>query len=377
MWRQEPRRPVKYAAQEMRKAGGSPERALRGATRWANRRVTLALAASAAWCGAGLCSSLPAAGGTPVGRPVPAKSGALVRAPVTAEGTYSVRTLRLSLREPAGAGLAKRTVPTQIWAPVPPAAAAPQRKAPQRYPLVVFSPGYDLSVGAYRGLLAAWASAGLVVAAPTYPHTGPGDPPALDEGDIVNHPRDLRFVIASVVALAHRPHSGLFGLVDGSEVGIAGHSDGGDVALGVGYNSCCRDSLVRAVAVLSGAELASFGGSYFAVPSPPLLVIQGNEDSINLPVCSSQIYDSAKGAKFYLNLLGAGHEPPYAGPQTGPKQDREIVTKATIDFFEAELAGEHAAVAALSSVGNVPGVATIRAGGTGPPEPGSCPGAPA
>lgn len=335
------------------------------------------LAVSAAGCGTNLYSSLPASRGAPATRPVPAKSGDLISAPVTVEGTYRVRTLRLSLTEPAGAGLAQRTLPTQIWAPVPPPAAAEKRKAQQRYPLVVFSQGYDLSVGAYRGLLAAWASAGLVVAAPTYPRTDPGDPAALDESDIVNHPRDLRFVIASLVALARRPHSGLFGLVDGSEVGIAGHSDGGDVTLAVGANACCRDPLVKAVAVLSGAELVSFGPSYFGVPSPPLLVVQGNEDSVNLPVCSAQIYDSAKGTKFYLNLLGAGHEPPYAGPESGPKQDRGIVTRATTDFFEAELAGEHGAVAAMRAAGKVPGVATISAGGMAPPEPGSCPGAPA
>jgi dienelactone hydrolase len=298
--------------------------------------------------------------------------------PVTPEGTYRVRTSRIMIAEPAGVGRPDRLLPTEVWIPMPsrPTARRPGKARPP-YPVVVFSQGYDLSVAAYSGLLAGWSSAGFVVAAPTYPHTDPSDPAELNESDIINHPSDLRFVISMLVRLAHQPHSVLFGLIDDSEIGIAGHSDGGDVTLAVADNSCCRDTAVKAVAVFSGAELDSFGGTYFRTPSPPLLVVQGNEDTINFPVCSTQIYDSAKGTKFYLDLLGAQHEPPYAGPLMAPKADRGIVARVTTYFFDAELADEPAALAALRSAGAVPGVASIRQGGTAPTEPGRCPGAPA
>jgi dienelactone hydrolase len=313
----------------------------------------------------------PAPGRLAVGPASPAQAA------LTPDGTYGVRVLRFTLVEPAGAGLPERVLPTQVWAPVVPrrtAVAGTAHRPP--YPLVVFSQGYDLAVGAYAGLLASWASAGFVVVAPAYPGTNPSPGAALDEADIINHPRDLRFVIATVVAMSHQRRSALQGLVDPSEVGIAGHSDGGDVTVAVGDNSCCRDGLVKAVAVLSGAELVSFGGTYFGAPSPPLLVVQGNEDNINFPACSTQIYDSARGTKFYLDLLDAGHEPPYAGPETGPRQDRGIVTRVTTDFFDAELAHEPGALAAMRAAASAPGVASLRVGGLAPPEPGGCPGAP-
>ena len=49
-------------------------------------------------------------------------------------------------------------------------------------------------------------------------------------------------------------------------MGIAGQSDGGDVSLATADNTCCYDPAIKAVAVFSGAELSSFGGTYFAGP---------------------------------------------------------------------------------------------------------------
>ena len=113
---------------------------------------------------------------------------------MTSDGSYAVGTTTLPIVEPGGAGgTADRSLPTAIFYPGREAAAGeaagvqPDRShAP--YPLLVFSQGYDLSVQAYSTLLRDWASAGFVVAAPTYPHTDPGDPGALDENDIITTP---------------------------------------------------------------------------------------------------------------------------------------------------------------------------------------------
>jgi predicted dienelactone hydrolase len=196
----------------------------------------------------------------------------------------------------------------------------------------------------------------------------------VDENDIVNHPGDLRFVITTVLAAARRRTSLLSGLVNPGEIGVVGHSDGADVTLAVADSSCCRDPQVKAAAVLSGAELASFGGSYFAGPPVPLLVAQGSADIVNFPACSRQIYDEASTPKYYLDLLGAGHEPPYAGPQIDPAQ-RRAVARVTTDFFGAELLGERGGTAAMTIDGDTPGVARVTSGGSAPPAPGSCPGA--
>jgi predicted dienelactone hydrolase len=260
-----------------------------------------------------------------------------------------------------------------VWYPATDAGGAlrPDRVGAP-FPLLVFSQGYDLSVSAYTSLLEAWASAGFVVAAPTYPHTDPSAPAALDESDIVNHPADLRFVITSLIDTARTSGSVVSGLVNSEEIGLVGHSDGGDVSLAVAENSCCRDTRVKAVAILSGAELATFGGTYFEVGSVPLLVVQGSADTINVPACSTQIYDEAQPPRFYLDLVGAEHEEPYIDLGTY----RQVVERVTSKFFSATLAGQRSAATSMMSQGNVAGFAKITAAASAPDASGSCPGAP-
>jgi len=211
------------------------------------------------------------------------------------------------------------------------------------------------------------------VAAPTYPHTDPSDAADLDEYDIVNHPADFRYVLTSVLDLSSQRGSVLSGLIDPNAVAAIGHSDGGDVSLAVAANSCCRDPRVTAVVVLSGAELASLGGTYFSASSVPLLVVQGDADTVNPPGCSVQLYDAAKAPKYYLDLLGAGHEPPYI--ETGTPV-ANVVATVTTDFLDAQLYGQHPALEAMTSAGALPGVAEIVTGAAAPTVSGPCPGAP-
>jgi predicted dienelactone hydrolase len=291
------------------------------------------------------------------------------------EGTFAVGTTELNIVEPPPAeGAPARHLPTEVWYPAVSTGGTLVRgrtRAP--FPLVVFSQGFDLGVPEYSALLADWASAGFVVAAPSYPHTDPSDPATLDESDIVNHPADLRYVITTVVDTARHPSSAISGLVDDAEIAVVGHSDGGDVSLAVAANSCCHDPRVKAAVILSGAELASFGGTYFAGGSPyvPLLVVQGSADTVNFPACSTQIYGEAGSPKFYLDLLGATHEPPYVS--AGSYQ--QVVAQVVTDFLDAELLGQ-GAFRTMAHDGNVSGTAQLVEGSAAPPEPGNCPGAP-
>jgi dienelactone hydrolase len=267
---------------------------------------------------------------------------------------------------------APRVVPIAVRYPATRAGAgAPAARSGAPYPLLVFSQGYAYPVSRYSALLTAWAEAGFVVAAPTYPHTDPGQD--IDEGDILYHPADLRAAITAVLRASGRSGTALSGLVDAAQVGVVGQSDGGDVTLAVAANTCCRDVRVRAAAILSGAELGSYGGTYFpGGSSVPLLVVQGSDDRINPPACSQQLYDAAPPPKYYLDLIGAGHIPPY----TRPVPDRATVETVTTDFFLAELAGEHAELAAMREAGTVAGRAALTSGSIAPPAPGDCPGAP-
>jgi len=234
---------------------------------------------------------------------------------------------------------------------------------------VVFSQGFDVSAASYAALLDAWASAGYVVAAPTYPDTDPSASGGPNEQDIVNHPADLRYVIQTLVSA---PPAAVSRVLDSSEVAVVGQSDGGDVSLAAAGNTCCRSNAVKAAVILSGAELSSFGGTYFRSKPVPLLVVQGDNDTINPPACSAQIYDQARPPRHYLGLPGAEHLPPYLDAGT----DQAIVERATIDFLNGYLKRVSQSLATLNKDGSLAGVAAITSSPQAPITPGSCPGAP-
>jgi predicted dienelactone hydrolase len=300
--------------------------------------------------------------------------GAVLGGPVTtlrspqapAAAVYPVAGAAFVFSEPVPGGGA-RLLPTRAWYP------AQGGGAP--YPLVLFAVGYDIDVSAYAQLLTHWAAAGFVVVAPQFPHNSPQLPSSLDENDIVNHPADLSFVLTAVLRTAAHAGSPLSGIVDAREIAVVGHSDGAEVALAVADNSCCRDGRVRAVAVLAGAELDSFPGTYFGGPRLPLLVAQGDADAVNPPACSAELYDQAKSPKYYLDLLGAGHEPPFAGPSAGALAYRAVVERVTTAFLEGVLKGSRSALMMLAGAGDVAGVARLIDAPRAPFEPGTCPGA--
>lgn len=280
-----------------------------------------------------------------------------------------VRTLHID--EPSSPGIATgtsagrpiRALPTLLLYP----AAATVRQADRRgapadaaaapFPLIVFSQGFDQPVSAYRGLLDAWARAGYVVAAPTYPRTSPGAPGGVDEADILHHPTDLRFEISTLIRRAHGASGPLGGLINTGRIAIAGQSDGAAVTLAAAANSCCRIPAVKAAMILSGSELSSFGGSYYRSSTVPLLVTQGDRDTINLPGCSAALYDQAPEPKYYVDLLGAEHLPPY----TEPGAARNYVAAATVAFLGSYLEHDRSPLRRMLRARAVPRVARLTA----------------
>lgn len=293
--------------------------------------------------------------------------------PITRIGTYPVATTSLTVHV-GGLSATDDQLPTTVWYPT--TRPSTGHRAAGRYPLLVFSQGFDVPVSSYSALVTDWASAGFVVAGPTYPHTAPSTPTTLDRADLVHHPVDLRAVITTMIDAGHTPRSVLSGRINGLEVGLVGQSDGGDVSLAVADNSCCRITGVKATAILSGAEYENFGGQYFEPGTPvgpPLLVVQGTEDTINPPVCSEALYDAATAPKYYLDLLDATHLGPYT-ESTSPYL--AVVASVTTDFFEGELAGQRAALARMTASGDVPGVTNLSSASMAPPAYGTCPTAP-
>jgi predicted dienelactone hydrolase len=238
-------------------------------------------------------------------------------------------------------------------------AGAPAARAAGPFPLIVFGHGFAVTPGLYARLLHAWAQAGYVVAAPVFPLEQANAPGGPNEGDLINQPQDMRFVITRMLAAGATVGQALSGTVDARRVGVAGQSDGGDTALAVAYDAPFRDARVRAAVILSGARIP---GVAFAFPrhgSPPLLATQGSADPVNPPSSTHAFYDAAPRPKYLLDLPGASHLPPYSTqqPQVG------IVERVTVAFLRAYLSGDGGGSPArrLSALGNVAGAATLQA----------------
>lgn len=291
---------------------------------------------------------------------------------------YAVGAITLTITEPATSTSASRSLVTTVRYPTtgtsgaPVAGATPLRsKGP--YPLIVFSQGFDVTPETYARLLNAWAAAGYVVADPAYPFTSPNSPGGPIRTDIVHHPADLSYVITTLVDDSARSTGILSKLINASEIGVIGHSDGGDVTLAAIANTCCRDARIKAAVLLSGAELSWFHGTYFTSPTAPLLVVQGSSDFVYNPVsCSVDLYNQARQPKYYLSMLGQNHFTAYLPP--GPAQ--QVVMKVTIDFFNHYLRNSAEALSAMTRAGSVSHLATITSRASLAPVAGSCPDAP-
>lgn len=203
--------------------------------------------------------------------------------------------------------------------------AAPARSSGP-FPLIVFGHGFAVTPSPYARLLDRWAQAGYVVAAPVFPLENAHAPGGPNEADLVNQPRDMSFVISSLLGAAQAPSGPIDGLIDPRSVGVAGQSDGGDTALASAYDPGVRDRRVRAAVILSGAE-DPFAPAF--APSrhgPPLLATQGTLDTINPPSMTQAFFDDAPSPKYLLTLVGASHLPPYTqpGPQLSSVEDVSI-----------------------------------------------------
>jgi poly(3-hydroxybutyrate) depolymerase len=233
-----------------------------------------------------------------------------------------------------------RSLTTDIWLPA----------APGRRPLVVFAHGFDVGPATYGALLRTWAAHGYVVAAPEFPLTDPAEAGAnLDEADINNQPADLRFVTGALTAQS----SPISARIDPGRVAVTGHSDGAESALAAsllpGPPGAPR---YRALIAMSVQPLAGFT----TTTNPPILVTQGDVDTINPPAYGTQTWQEAASPKYLLWLHGGGHLPPLqAGSAWLP--GIEIVTDAFLDTY---LAGDASPSSVAAAAGAGRGLLTLQ-----------------
>jgi predicted dienelactone hydrolase len=178
--------------------------------------------------------------------------------------------------DPTGARSAPvRTLVTEVY--------VPHGKGP--FPLVVFAHGNAGNPGKLTQLLSAWARAGYVVVAPTFPLTNDLNGAKAVPGDYRNQPRDVRFVLDRVLRENHKRTSPLHRRIDPRRIGLAGHSLGGGTAYAVAYSDCCRDRRIDAVIAMDALKLP-FDGAY-RFRGKPLLLIHLVKDPV-VPFSTSE-----------------------------------------------------------------------------------------
>ena len=245
-------------------------------------------------------------------------------------------------------GAPSRTLPTTVWYPTD------QANGP--YPLVMFAHGFGVTPSTYSALLSRVAAAGYVVAAPTYPilsgrPAGPSDVVGWD--DLFP---DTWFVTTQVLEASASGAGVLGNLVDPQRIAVAGHSDGGYVAFGDGYQPFRLDMRIRSVI----SYAATFDGiSPYQPNARPILHVLSDHDGYN-PYPEAIAWDAAHLAqpKSVLTLVNADHLAPYTDPND--PHFSTLVT-VTIAFLDSSLKSHPEMLSAASlEVGGKPQIARFE-----------------
>ena len=249
------------------------------------------------------------------------------------------------------------------------------------YPTVIFAHGYDVTPDTYAALLDAWVEAGFVVVAPVFPDENSNEVAAQGgtntEDDIVNEPGDLAFVTTSVIQASANETTTcplLSGLVNPSELALAGHSDGAEAVGMLAYDhgldpqgnnfASLRAGLdYRAVLILSGA-LDTYQANADEASKPDLLVIQSLADQCNPFSHGVQFYNAIHQTnKWFLVLRSAHHLPPFDGADPSAFV---LVVKTTVPFLEMALEDKVLAPSLVAIGSEEPSIGVTYAGSPGP-----------
>ncbi len=282
-----------------------------------------------------------------------------------------------------------RTLVTEIRYPTPLVAngpveitGAPPATQSGGYPMIVFAHGYDVTPDTYAPLLDAWTQAGFVVVAPFFPDEKPSavaaQPGTDTEDDLANEPADLTFVTNAILQASANNTSNCHiasGLVNSTEIALAGHSDGATAVgmlaydhgvdpQGVNYADLRSGIDYRSVIILSGAEDTT--QSYADEASrPSLLIIHSLVDRCNPIRNDVKLYDHIlQTNKWFLALRTAHHLPPFDGDDLPAFR---VVAAITIRFLQMSLEATTPSSSLLAYGNQFSSVARMYSGTLGAP----------
>ena len=240
-----------------------------------------------------------------------------------------------------------RALPTTVYLP----------SGTGRGPLVVFSHGLGGSPEKFTRLHTAWAEAGYVVAAPSFPLTNDSNPNRNSEAaDLVNQPADVSFVLDQLLAADQDPASPLFARIDTNHLGAAGLSLGGATTYGVIFNDCCADQRFSAAMVMAGAALIATPSDY--TRSIPTLVFHGDADPVLRYELGRSAWELLPGPTWLITLPGAPHSQPFENTVT---EWDELVFATSTAFWDATLGADDTALPRMTDqVATAPDLAVIE-----------------
>jgi fermentation-respiration switch protein FrsA (DUF1100 family) len=346
-------------------AGNGAERPARGARPgtmgvMVGRTVALLIVVLSAAGAIGSCSTdagpssapAPVASPTPTGVPAPSDEPTAAAKPHVAGSPRS--TSRMLVTPPAGHAPtgsfaiaerhlsfsrgASRPLPTTVWAPVA------DNRGP--FPLILFSHGLTSEPSAYAQMLAAWAKAGFVVAAPAFPHTSYGVAD-FNPLDVANQPADASYVISRMIALNGTAGDALRGRIDTTRIAAAGHSAGGITTVGLFTGD--RDDRLDAGVVLAGERVLAVP---YSGPAVPLLFVHGKLDKTVPYAQGLAAFTAVPWSRAMLTVPKGGHVA--ITTNFGP------VIATTTDFLRWSLYGDATARARLHADATKGGEATLN-----------------
>ncbi|MFI1193348.1 alpha/beta hydrolase family protein [Micromonospora sp. NPDC020750] len=246
-----------------------------------------------------------------------------------------------------------RPLPVTIWYPARGAAGGtPERSTPAatgRFPVVMFSHGLNGRPDDYATLLTRWAAAGLVVAAPAFPHTvRGGDGNVLD---VLNQPADVSYALTRVLALDAKAGDPLRGRLATDRVAAAGHSAGGVTTIGL--FTAGRDDRLDAGVVFAGTALGV--GTAFAGAAAPQLFVHGEADEVVGYASGRAAYDRVPWPKAMLSLSKGDHGRALLTDGAALR----VVSDTTVEFLRWTLYGDAAAKGRLPAEAVRGGLATL------------------
>lgn len=297
----------------------------------------------------GRATTTAAPGGSPMAAVEPASKGSDVARP----GAYAVGALhetyidssRKTPRNGAAPEKPQRTLPTLVLYPArgsPGFETSTDNAKPQAgpWPLVVFSHGVTGKGADYATTLRVLASAGYVVVVPDYPLSKRDAEGGPSVADVAEQTRDVAFLINRALAASKHAGGPLTRLIDPGRIGLAGHSLGAITSLGAGYNACCEDRRVKAVAEWAGIFFPLESNRKVAPSSKgrPLLIVHGDQDPRVKYSFGQAVYRLLGPPKYFITLPGATHVLAYIQGVGTPQS--KVVVLSTVDFFDRYLKGD-------------------------------------